>query len=151
MAQMSRTDPPGASLSTNLHGSAVACFGQGVLITGKSGAGKSALALRLLALGAELISDDRVLVSLQSGLLVLAAPDAIRGIVEARGVGLLRASSVDEAKLRLVVDLDQAPNARMPHVRSISILDVEIELMLGHDVPNLDIAIVQMLRCGRAS
>ena len=43
-----------------VHASAVSLGGRGVLILGRSGAGKSGLALRLIALGAQLVSDDRV-------------------------------------------------------------------------------------------
>jgi HPr kinase/phosphorylase len=146
---MSRAGSPDFRRLLSVHGSAIACYGQGVLIIGKSGAGKSGLALRLLALGGQLVSDDRVLISLGETNLILSAPDAIKGMIEARGVGLLRAAAIDEAELRLVIDLDLGPDARMPHVQSITILGVEIELMLGLGVPNLDIAIVQMLRCGR--
>ena len=45
----------------NLHASAVALDGRGALLLGASGAGKSGLALRLMALGARLVADDRVL------------------------------------------------------------------------------------------
>ncbi len=46
--------------TTQLHASAVAVDGRGCLITGASASGKSTLALEMIALGAELVADDRV-------------------------------------------------------------------------------------------
>jgi HPr kinase/phosphorylase len=134
----------------NLHASAVAVDGRGVLIVGASGSGKSGLALRMMALGALLVADDRVLVARRGPALVASAPAALRGLIEARGVGLLRADAADEAALALAVDLDAAPSARMPHPREIAYLDVEIELISGRGVPNLDATLVQLLRFGRS-
>ncbi len=142
---MSRNQP------LNLHASVVAMDGRGLLILGTSGAGKSGLALRLMALGARLVADDRVLISRRGPSLVSSAPPALRGLVEARGVGLLRAEPVEEAVLALAVDLDHAPAARMPHPRDIGYFDVQIGLIFGRDVPNLEAVLVQLLRCGLAN
>ena len=53
--------PPSAPLI--LHATAVAVAGRGLLIRGASGSGKSGLALEMMARGAQLVSDDRVIVS----------------------------------------------------------------------------------------
>lgn len=135
----------------NLHASTVAFDGRGLLILGPSGSGKSGLALRLMAFGARLVADDRTFVARRGAALVAAAPAALRGLVEARGVGLLRADPLEEAVLALAVDLGRAPAARLPHVREIAYLDVAIELISGRDVPNLDATLVQLLRRGRAT
>lgn len=142
---MSRSDG-----SAIVHASAVAFGDRGLLILGASGAGKSGLALRLMALGARLVADDRVALEARAGALVASAPAAIRGMIEARGVGLLRAEALDEAALALAVDLDADAEARMPQLRQYGYLGVEIELISGRGVPNLDATLVQMLRSGRA-
>ena len=67
-----------------VHASCVALGGRGVLILGGSGAGKSGLALQLMAYGAALVSDDRTILSNRDGALQAAAPDTIRGRIEAR-------------------------------------------------------------------
>jgi HPr kinase/phosphorylase len=134
----------------NLHASAVALDGRGALILGASGTGKSGLALRMMALGARLVADDRVLVVRRGDALVATAPAALRGLIEARGVGLLRAEPAAEAVLAVAVDLDRPAEARMPHPREITYFDLQIELIFGRDVPNLDLALVQLLRYGRA-
>jgi len=132
-----------------LHASAVAVADRAALIVGASGAGKSALALEMMALGAELVADDQVVLERRGDALHAAAPPALRGIVEARGIGLLRAEP-REAVVALVADLDHAPAARMPQKCEIAYLGVEIELIFVKGVPTLAAALIQMLRCGRA-
>ena len=81
-----------------LHASCVALDGRGVLILGRSGAGKSSLALELMALGARLVADDRTVLHADDGAPVASCPPAILGKIEARGVGILAAdpSPVDD-------------------------------------------------------
>ncbi|MDR0884635.1 MAG: HPr(Ser) kinase/phosphatase [Oscillospiraceae bacterium] len=72
------------------HGVLVEVAGQGVLITGESGIGKTECALELVRRGHRLIADDRVEIRrVSSTTLVGAAPDNIRNFLELRGVGLL--------------------------------------------------------------
>lgn len=114
-----------------LHASCVALGGRGLLITGPSGAGKSALALQLMALGARLVSDDRTEVTVgPQGLLARCPAPAIRGLIEARGVGLLRADPVEEAQVALVADLAQVEDQRLPPRRGITILGCRLPLVL---------------------
>lgn len=121
-----------------LHGSAVACRGRAVLILGKSGAGKSGLTLRLIRMGAGLVADDQVLLERRGRGLIAKGPEALAGLVESRGGGLLRMAHVPEAVVTLVVDLDFAPAARMPQRGIIRYHDVAVELISGRDMPNLD-------------
>ena len=101
-----------------VHASAVAVDGRGLLITGASGSGKSSLALQLIALGATLVSDDRVVLRQRhEGGVFMAAPDTIRGQIEARGIGVLNTPSAP-AMLTTIVDLDQAETKRLPELRS---------------------------------
>jgi HPr kinase/phosphorylase len=92
-----------------LHGSCVARDGAGVLILGPSGAGKSDLALRLLDRGFDLVADDQVDVS--GGL--AQAPAALAGLLEVRGLGIVRLPYVSAVKLNIVIDLTDQPE-RLP-------------------------------------
>ena len=97
-----------------LHATAVAVGARGLLITGASGSGKSTLALQLIALGATLVADDRVIVTpTAEGAVRLSAPTATKGLIEARGLGLLR-TDVTSAYVAAVVTLDETETRRLP-------------------------------------
>ena len=101
-----------------VHASAVSVDGRGLLITGASGSGKSSLALQLIALGATLVSDDRVVLQTRrEGGLFMSAPEAIQGQIEARGIGVLKSPSAP-AMLSAIVDLDQVETERLPEPHS---------------------------------
>lgn len=118
--------------AVNLHATAVALdAARGVLILGRSGAGKSALGLELMALGAQLVSDDRVDVARRDGALWASAPATIRGRIEARGIGLLEAAPLDAARLVLVVDLDRPEPDRLPPHRVTEILGISLPLVFS--------------------
>ncbi|HVZ69801.1 MAG TPA: HPr kinase/phosphatase C-terminal domain-containing protein [Rhizomicrobium sp.] len=112
---------------TNIHASCVrleragSAFGvpsgAGVLILGKSGAGKSMLALQLIAAGAKLVADDRVELFVRGGRLMARAPANIAGFIEARGVGIVEIPYVRDAAIALVVKLTDAKPRRLPHRR----------------------------------
>lgn len=107
---------PGASQP--LHGTAVARFTpagwRGVLITGPSGAGKSDLALRLTGRGWRLVADDYVHVFASGGRLHAAAPDALAGRMEARGVGIVPACASGVVPLALEIALTGEAVERLP-------------------------------------
>ena len=75
-----------------LHANCVDFDGAGVLILGKSGSGKSDLTLRLTDAGAVLVADDCVrLVEKKDGRTVAFAPEKARGLMEIRGLGIVKA------------------------------------------------------------
>jgi HPr kinase/phosphorylase len=88
-----------------VHGTSVALGGDGILLRGPSGSGKSDLALRLIDEGGWLVADDQTELRLSGGDISLSAPATIGGRMEVRGIGILRVPSVAAAPLRLVVDL----------------------------------------------
>jgi hypothetical protein len=98
---------------TTLHATCVAIDGRGVLLIGKSGSGKSDLALRLLDRGAILVSDDGTIVEASDGDLYASAPDTIAGKIEVRGLGILEMPTLARAPLALCLALDE-PVPRMP-------------------------------------
>jgi serine kinase of HPr protein (carbohydrate metabolism regulator) len=100
--------------SETVHASAVAIDGRGVLIGGRSGHGKSDLALRLIDRGAILISDDYTILCREDGRAIASAPATILGKIEMRGIGLLEeVAHVQGVPVALFVDLDATPE-RLP-------------------------------------
>ncbi len=131
------------------HGTCVAIDGRGLLILGPSGAGKSTLALRLLSLGAALVADDRTELSVENDRLIARCPALLRGLIEARGLGILRAPTVDSAEVVLVADLGQTEEHRLPPARTITILGCRIDLVLQVQNSHFPDALMLYLRHGR--
>lgn len=131
-----------------VHASAVQMAGRGVLILGASGSGKSSLALRLIALGAVLIGDDRLILSRRDAALWAAAPAPIAGLIEARGVGLIR-TEYAPGPVNLVVDLDRIESERLPPFRNTCVMGVTLPLVLGPLTDHLSSTISLLLRGGR--
>lgn len=131
---------------TCIHASCVAAGFGSVLIRGCAASGKSALAHTLAALGGRLVADDRTLVELRDGWPCASAPDAIRGLIEARGVGLLATVPQLRAYVTLVVDLDRTETERMPPCRQTEILGQMLPLLLKTEGPQFAPAILQCLR-----
>jgi HPr kinase/phosphorylase len=106
-----------------MHGSCVSRDGDAILVVGPPGSGKSDLALRLLSHGFELVADDQV--DIADG--VASCPAALAGLLEARGLGIVRLPYRSQARLALIVELDgpvermplprQHPDLRLPIVR----------------------------------
>ena len=96
---------------------------RGALIEGPSGVGKSDLALRCLEAGFRLVADDRTVIWLSGGRLWGRAPDALAGLVEARGHGVLAEQAAPFAEIVLaaacVADPGQIERLPAPAVESI--------------------------------
>lgn len=99
--------------SETLHASCVAIGGRAVLLHGRSGSGKSDLALRLIDRGAKLVSDDYTVVRRAGDGLVASAPANIAGRIEVRGIGIVAMEAVEGAPVALMVLLDELVE-RMP-------------------------------------
>lgn len=106
------------------HATAIAIAGVGVLLRGRSGAGKSDLALRLMDQGAVLIGDDYVELYARAGRLWASPPRQLAGQLEVRGLGIMEVPFKSHA-IGLVADLTTPPRVeRMPRPRQVSYLGV---------------------------
>ena len=114
------------------HASCIAIDGNAILLRGPSGSGKSDLALRLIDDGAALVADDQVLLEaarLETGevCLMASAPAALSGLMEVRGIGIVRCAAAVSAAVRLVIDLDAAATIkRMPDPATCTLLGVDL-------------------------
>lgn len=115
-----------------LHGTAVALPGpdgtlSAVLLRGASGSGKSDLAFRLIAAGGKLISDDQVVLERRQDKIMTDTVATIAGLLEVRGVGLVKYPPVAQTRLRLIVDLvlrEHVP--RLPEWETTDILGIAV-------------------------
>lgn len=134
------SSPPARPGDCIIHGTAIAVGDRAVVIRGASGQGKSDLALRCLAMAPGsivtqaplLVADDRVRVALVDGRLQASALDAGRGLIEVRGVGIVRVPSVPSAWLTLIADLaEPAEIERMPEPSTpVSFHGVQVQRMV---------------------
>ncbi len=113
-----------------VHGTSVALGGDGILLRGPSGSGKSDFALRLIDEGARLVADDQTELRLVGAELSMSAPATIADQIEVRGVGILRLPALRAAPLRLVVDLVPAAEIeRLPEPRYCEFLGRKVPLI----------------------
>jgi serine kinase of HPr protein (carbohydrate metabolism regulator) len=128
---------PGAML---IHATSVALSLKGrwraVLLRGPSGSGKSDLAIRLLQAGGRLIADDQTRLARRGRALIASPPAALVGLIEARGVGIVRLPRnqvTRSAPVALLADLvDAGRIERMPEPQAETLLEIT--------VPRLDLA-----------
>ena len=134
---------------TVVHATCVAIAKRGLLIIGPSASGKSALGLALMALGAKLVADDRTVLANKTGRLIAKCPPTLRGLIEARGLGLLRGQTVASAAITLVVDLGQTETDRLPPHRNTTLCGVTCALVLGQQSPHFPAALMAYMLGGR--
>jgi HPr kinase/phosphorylase len=131
--------PKTSTTSTHIHGVFVRLEGKGVLIIGKSGIGKSEIALDLIHKGHALISDDSVVFYKKNKANIIGeAPSILRNLIEVRGLGILdikklfgRKSVSLRNKLSLVIELkpyqNEIPYSRLEmNIGSFNLFDIAI-------------------------
>jgi serine kinase of HPr protein (carbohydrate metabolism regulator) len=138
---MTKPDPKASRL---VHATCIDIEGRGILIRGAPGSGKSDLALRLIdqpgrgvagSLGpAVLVSDDQVALWRKGGEIWAQPPEKLEGLMEIRGLGIMRVPYRSSSILRLVVDLTKAELIeRLPEPFDL------IEELLGVTLPALSL------------
>jgi len=128
--------------SGTIHATCIDLAGRGVLLSGASGAGKSDLAFRLIGApppafaprdgAAVLVSDDRVVVQARDGRLYASPPASLAGMLEVRGVGILKLPYLEQAEIALVAEL--VPHGDVPRMPEIPFPTREI---CGVSIPHL--------------
>lgn len=128
------------------HGVLVEVYGEGVLILGESGVGKSEAAVELMKRGHRLVADDAVEIKkVSSKSLVGSAPEIIRHFIEIRGIGIVDVKKIfgmgavkDTEKVDLVIHLEAWQKDKQ--YDRLGIVD-EYTNILGIDVPSLTIPV----------
>jgi serine kinase of HPr protein (carbohydrate metabolism regulator) len=128
MNQMTPTRGPRLSAET-VHASTVALDGRAVLITGRSGSGKSDLALRMLDRGFTLVSDDQTIVKKDGSRLIASAPPTIAGKLEIRGIGIVEMQRSENVPVALIVELTSEIQRMPDDSRERPILGVGVPLI----------------------
>ena len=122
------------------YGTCVALGPVAALLLGRSGSGKSDLALRFAMMmpaaeGPFLVADDQVLLEALDGRVIARPPAALAGKIEVRGIGIVSLPFRAEAELRLAIRLSEPDDVpRMPPVTLPAIT------LAGVDVPVLRLA-----------
>lgn len=124
---------------TSVHGTFLDVYGIGVLLTGRSGIGKSEIALDLIERGHRLVADDVVLITRKGeGILLGAGSEVAKHFMEIRGLGLIDVKAVFgirairfQKRVELVVELQEwKPNIEYTRTgldhESVTILDVDL-------------------------
>jgi HPr kinase/phosphorylase len=113
-----------------IHATTVAIDGEAILLRGPPGSGKSDLALRLIDAGAQLVADDQTLLRRERDRVIATAPPAIAGLLEIRGIGVVRVAVAEMAPLLMIADLTIASAIeRMPQAQFETVLGVAIPLV----------------------
>lgn len=140
---------------TAVHGSFIDVYGIGVLLAGRSGIGKSEVALDLVERGHRLVADDIVMVTRKGeGILMGAGSDVVKHFMEIRGLGLVDIKSIFgirsirfQKRVELVVELEEwkkdADYTRtgLDH-QSISVLGVDIPYIQLPIFPGKNITVI---------
>ena len=137
------------------HGVMVEVYGEGILIVGDSGVGKSETAVELIKRGHRLIADDAVEIrKVSSKTLVGAAPDNIRHFIELRGIGIVNARNIFgigavklTEKIDMVIQLEQWDSSKAYdrlglEDEYISILGIKIPATTVPVKPGRNLAII---------
>lgn len=125
-------------MTTLVHATSVALKARGrtwqaVLLRGPSGAGKSDLAARLIEAGGRLVADDQTALTRQGRRLIAACPQTLAGLLEVRGVGIVklgRGQLVARAPVALLIDLVPPQRVeRLPEPARESLLGVMLPVL----------------------
>ena len=127
------------------HGVLMNIYGQGVLILGDSGIGKSESAIELIMRGHRLVADDAVEIRRISNQLIGTAPEVIRHYIELRGIGVIdvrqlfgMSAIMEECQIDLVVQFEQWDETKI--YDRLGLEDHHIEIM-GVEVPCVTIPV----------
>ena len=119
---------------TNIHASCICWRRKGILVLGDSGSGKSDLCLRMIMdKQARLVADDRVVIEIIKGKIQATSPKILEGLLEVRGLGILKFPYQKKCNIDLVVslvrereDIERYPNDDFYEIEGIFIPQIKL-------------------------
>ena len=120
---------------SNIHASCVCWQKKGILLLGSSGSGKSDLSLRLIQeYGAVLVADDRVDLNVSHETIYASAPLSLKSMLEVRGVGIVKAPSIERCPINIVVELvsNDEKIERLPENNFWNYEEIQVPLLRLH-------------------
>ena len=136
------------------HGVLLDISGEGVMITGDSGIGKSESAIELIMRGHRLVADDAVEIRRISNQLIGTAPEVIRHYIELRGIGVIDVRRLfgmsavkEESEIDMVINLEQWKDGAMYDRLGLenlytTILDVQVPSLTIPVKPGRNLAVI---------
>lgn len=130
----------------NLHGVFLNIFNKGILLTGKSGMGKSECALALLDRHHQLICDDAPVFEVKNNQLIGHAPDEIANLLEVRGLGIINVQQLfgkqaiqKSSALDLIIELNAPLAFDEPRRINKELINKQI---MGVSIPHLTVSVM---------
>lgn len=142
------------AVQTMVHGTMVDVYGIGILISGKSGIGKSEVALDLVERGHRLVSDDIVMLTKKSNILIASATEMNKHFMEIRGLGIVNVMSMFgirsiryQKRLEVILELslwEETADVERTGLdnETIDILDTSIPLIKLPITPGKNITVI---------
>lgn len=142
------------AVQTMVHGTMVDVYGIGILISGKSGIGKSEVALDLVERGHRLVSDDVIMLTKKSNILLASATEMNKHFMEIRGLGIVNVMSMFgirsiryQKRLEVILELslwEETENVERTGLdnETIDILDTSIPLIKLPITPGKNITVI---------
>lgn len=134
-------------LSCDIQATAISYQEKGILIQGVPGVGKTSLALRLIENGAVLLGDDLVKIFIRKGQLYCQGKKKLKGVVEIRGLGLIKGFKVaPPVPVLCVIQLHKKSVERLPKSKKISLLGKKIPVFDFYACETNDIQVLYAIR-----
>ncbi len=131
----------------DVQATAISYHGKALLIQGPSGVGKTRLALQLIERGAKLIGDDCVSVFIKKNQLYCKAKENFKGVLEIRGLGLVKGFKVAEPSPVLsLIRLHPEKVERLPKTKKISLLGKKVPVFDFYACETNDIQVLYLTR-----